>query len=531
MPAEKTKPAKSTSSSQSAGSRLGLILGDQLDRSSALLSTLSKASDPLLFIESSGEAAHVWSHKARIALFFSAMRHFAQELRDAGWQVMYLQVDSEPAQSTGLIDRLAQVLVQHKPQELVVVEPGEWRLLQQLQDQCAALSCPLRVLQDTHFLCSREEFARWAGKGKSLRMEFFYRQMRKRDQVLMRPDGEPEGGQWNYDAENRKGFPKAGPGKIPAPSQFAPDSITQQVCTLVEQRFAKHPGSLEQFAWPVTREQALEALARFIDHRLPNFGDYQDAMWTDEAFGWHALLSSSLNLKLLHPREVVDAAQRAYHERKLPLASVEGFIRQVLGWREFIRGVYWLDMPGLGAANHYGHQRALPSWYWTGKTQMRCMQQAVGQTLRLGYAHHIQRLMVTGNFALLAQIEPQQVCAWYLAVYVDAVEWVELPNTAGMALFANGGRFTSKPYIASGAYIKRMSNYCDGCAYKPEVRVGPKACPVTTLYWAFLDRHEKTLVSNPRTMLMARNIQRLEATERQAIRDHAARTLESLDTL
>jgi deoxyribodipyrimidine photolyase-related protein len=344
-------------------------------------------------------------------------------------------------------------------------------------------------------------------------------------------DAEPLGGQWNCDADNRKGFPKSGPGVIPEPLGFAPDAITQQVFREVEQHFPNHPGSLTQFRWAVTREQALQGLNQFIAERLVQFGPYQDAMWSATPFGWHALLSTSLNLHLIDPLEVVRAAEHAFHQQGLSLATVEGFIRQVMGWREFVRGVYWLEMPGLKQANHFEHQRPLPAWYWTANTHMACMRETIGQTLEFGYAHHIQRLMVTGQFTVLAQIEPQQVTHWYLAMYVDAVEWVELPNTAGMALFANGGKFTSKPYIASGQYIKRMSNYCTGCRYQPELRSGPQACPVTTLFWNFLDQHLATLSKNPRTALMAKNIQRLSDDERAAIREHALVILNNLDAV
>jgi deoxyribodipyrimidine photolyase-related protein len=314
------------------------------------------------------------------------------------------------------------------------------------------------------------------------------------------------------------------------------DDLTHEVLADVEYHFPEHPGSLEHFIWPVTREEALRFLQHFIDHKLAGFGPHQDAMWQSPdgkptPYLWHSLLASSMNLKLLDPREVIAAAERAYHARRLPLASVEGFIRQVLGWREFIRGVYWLDMPNLGEANHYGHQRPLPTWYWTANTQMNCMRQTIQQTLDYGYAHHIQRLMVTGLFGLLAEIDPRQVEAWYLAVYVDAVEWVELPNTAGMALYANGGRFTSKPYVASGAYIKRMSNYCTGCRYRPEVKTGAQACPFTTLYWHFLIKHYDSFARNPRTALMAKNVDRLGLEERQAIGQQAGAMLHRLDQL
>ncbi len=509
--------------------RLVLVLGDQLTFDNPALQGFDPALDRVVMIEAVSEGNVVWSHKARIALFLSAMRHFCNEVHRRGWPYSYLRIEDADI-PLSFSERLMTVLQALQPEMMQICEPGEWRMLQQVQDTAAAAGVPLQCLPDTHFMCSRDDFARWAGDKKELRMEFFYRDMRRRHGVLIE-GREPVGGQWNFDADNRQGYPKGGPGDIPPPARFEPDRITTQVFEVVEQQFAGHPGSLAHFGWPVTREQALQALGLFIDTRLPHFGPHQDAMWTDTPWGWHALVSAALNLHLLDPREVVAAAEAAYRERDLPLASVEGFIRQVLGWREFIRGVYWLDMPRLKEANHYGYARALPAWYWTGQTRMACMKDVIGQTLEYGYAHHIQRLMVTGQFGVLAEIDPKQVCDWYLAMYVDAIEWVELPNTAGMALFANGGRFTSKPYIASGQYIKRMSNYCSGCAYRPEQRTGDDACPVTTLYWNFLDKHEATLMRNPRTALMAKNIGRLEPAERASIREKAAYVLGHLDTL
>jgi deoxyribodipyrimidine photolyase-related protein len=506
-----------------------LVLGDQLNADNPALDNFDPARDAVLMVEAHAEGALVWSHQARIALFLSAMRHRAADLRAAGITLHYRDLHASGKRS--LCDVVADEIKRLKPQSLVVCEPGEYRLLAGLQDVCAQAKLPLQVREDTHFLMSITDFARWAGSKKQLLMEMFYRMMRKRTGTLMQANGEPEGDRWNFDADNRKGFGKAGPGKTPTPRAFSADSITKQVFEEVEQLFPDHPGTLEHFNWPVTRDEALQALQSFIDDRLEQFGPHQDAMWTDMPWGWHSLVSTSLNLKLLNPREVIDAAVQAYRKRKLDLAGVEGFVRQILGWREFMRGVYWLDMPGMRTANHYGHTRDLPKWYWTGETHMNCMRHTVGQTLRYGFAHHIQRLMVTGNFALMAEVLPQAVEDWYLAVYVDAVEWVELPNVAGMALFANGGRFTTKPYIASGAYIKRMSNYCDGCRYKPEVRTGATACPTTTLYWHFLDKHEATLKGNMRTALMAKNITRLSPEERQAIRDHAAKVLNNLDNL
>ncbi len=505
-----------------------LILGDQLDTDSSAFIAMDPAQDVVLMIEAFEESTHVASHKARTALFLSAMRHFAQDLQARGLQVHYRALDKEGDASLTLGMQAA--LDNFKPQAVIGVEPGDLRVRAALDAVCAANTIPLEWREDRHFLCSPLEFRQWAGKSSSLRMEFFYRRMRQRHKVLMDGD-EPTGGQWNLDAENRKGFGRAGPQALPQPPVFESDAITRDVLALVEARFAQNSGSLAHFNWPVTRSQALRALQDFIEHRLPLFGQHQDAMWTGMAFGWHALLSSALNLKLLNPLEVVQAAEQAFHARALPLASVEGFIRQVLGWREFMRGVYFLDMPELKQANHYGHQRELPNWYWTGQTRMNCMRESVGQTLAHGYSHHIQRLMVTGMFGVMAEIKPQALCDWYLGMYVDAIEWVELPNTAGMALFANGGRFTSKPYIASGAYIKRMSNYCSGCAYKPDEKTGPAACPMTTLYWNFLDKHENTFGANPRTALMVKNLQRLPEAERQALREESARMLENLDAL
>ncbi len=511
--------------------RLRLLLGDQLHPSSPLLDDLDPTLDRVVMIEAPGEATHVWSHRARIALFLSAMRHHAAALRARGVTVEYIALDDpDYADLPDLVARLARLIERLGATTLTAMEPGEHRLEQSLLQLAARNGVALDWRSDPHFLCTREAFAGWAQGKRELRMEFFYRWQRKQHRVLLDDDGEPEGGQWNFDADNRSGFPKGGPGTIPPPARFAPDAITREVIDLVARQFPQHPGALDDFAWPVTRDQALHALKVFIDTRLPTFGPYQDAMWTGLPFGWHALLSTSLNLKLLDPREVIAAAEAAYRSGRVSLASAEGFVRQVLGWREFIRGVYWLFMPQLAQDNHYGHTRALPRWYWTADTQMACMRACIGQTLQHGYAHHIQRLMVTGQFALLAQVDPKQVADWYLAVYVDAVEWVELPNVAGMALHADGGRFTSKPYIASGQYIKRMSNYCAGCRYKPELRTGASACPVTTLYWHFLITHERRLLANPRTTLMAKNVARLSAEERAAIRAQAEATLDGIDS-
>jgi deoxyribodipyrimidine photolyase-related protein len=507
---------------------VALVLGDQLTLDNPAVSGFDPRRDRVLMIEAPGEATHVWSTKPRIAMFLAAMRHFAAAVEQRGWPLAYVRLDDSP--SPTLAARLGEQLAALSPARVLVCEPGEYRVRADVEAACRAAGVPLEVRADAHFICSRDEFADWASGYKSLRMEFFYRTLRKRTGILM-DGGQPAGGTWNYDKENRAGFGRGGPGAIPAPPAVAPDAITRAALADVERRFAGHPGSLAQFDWPVTRTDALAWLHDFVVHRLAGFGPHQDAMWTDTPFAWHSRLSAALNLKLLDPREVIAAAEAAWREGRAPLASVEGFVRQILGWREFIRGVYWLDMPQLARDNHFAHQRPLPAWYWTGATQMRCMAAAIGQTLEHGYAHHIQRLMLTGNFALLAGLLPQAVCDWYLAVYVDAVEWAELPNTAGMALYANGGRFTSKPYVASGAYVKRMSNYCDGCRYRPDRREGPDACPFTTLYWHFLDRNERELAANQRTALMVRNLARLSATERRAVRRAGDGVLDALETL
>ena len=513
--------------------RVALVLGDQLWEGNPALADLDPAQDGVLLIEAPGEAQRVWSHRARTALFLSAMRHFSARIAGR-WPVRHVRIDDPSmADAPDLLQRLERCLAQHQAQTLVLCEPGEWHIEQALPALCARLGVALQQRADTHFVVSRAVFARWAEGRKEWRMEHFYRLQRKQHQVLM--DGtEPVGGQWNYDADNRKAYPAAGPGWIPEPARFEPDAITREAMADVARLFPDHPGSLEHFAWPVTPEQADEALQRFIDERLLGFGAYQDAMWQDTPFGWHSLLSVALNLHLIDPMTVVrrvEAAWRARGSEQLPLASVEGFVRQVLGWREFIRGVYWHDMPGLKQANHFGFDRPLPRWYWSGDTHMACQRDAIGQTLRHGYAHHIQRLMVTGQFALLAGLSPQAVADWYLAVYVDAVEWVELPNVAGMALYANGGRFTSKPYVASGQYIARMSNHCKGCRYRPDRATGDDACPMTTLYWAFLDQFEAQWAAHPRTALMVKNLQRLSAEQRGAIRAQAEHTLARLDHL
>jgi deoxyribodipyrimidine photolyase-related protein len=508
---------------------LVVVLGDQLSLSSVAFEGFDAAQDRVWMAEVREESEHVPSTRMRTALFLSAMRHFAEALTARGLPLDYLKLGAHGFGSIG--DALSDTLSRHRPQAVVMAEAGEWRLEQAIAGVCQAAGVRLVVRDDLHFLASRAEFADHAQGKSRLVMEAFYRHMRLKHQVLLDDLGQPEGGQWNFDHDNRGAFGREGPGMLPPPPSFAPDAITREVLADVETHFGDHYGSAARFDWPVTREQALVALKDFIAFRLQDFGRFQDAMWTDEPFLYHGLLSSSLNLKLLDPREVIDAAVAHWRAGAVPLESVEGFVRQILGWREFMRGVYWWRMPRLADANALKHHHDLPDWYWTGNVGMNCMKQAIGQTLRTGYAHHIQRLMVTGNFALTFGVAPAQVHAWYLSVYVDAVEWVELPNTVGMSLFADGARFVTKPYAAGGAYIRRMSNYCDGCRYQPGTRSGEGACPMTVMYWDFVARHERMLENNPRTVMMARNLRRFSAEERAAMQGSADAMRERPDLL
>jgi len=508
---------------------LVLVLGDQLDAKSAALDRFDSTLDAVWMAEVAEESTHVWTHKARIALFLAAMRHFRDALCERGLTVHYRALEAAP-NAGSFAKELITTASRLRPQKLIVVQPGEWRVEQCLRTTASQLGLELEIRPDRHFLCSREEFAAHAKARKQLRMEFFYREMRRRTGVLM--DGEqPEGGAWNFDADNRERFGKGGPSEIAEPMSFPPDEITREVLAMVEKRFAQHPGSLTHFDWPVTPEQARAALQDFIRHRLANFGKYQDAMWSsgDGLFArpylFHSRLSAAMNLKLLDPREVIAAAEEAYREGRAPLASVEGFIRQILGWREFVRGIYWHFMPGYLDLDELKATQPLPDFYWTGQTEMNCLREAIGQTLEFGYAHHIQRLMVTGLFSLLLGVKPQAIHEWYLAMYLDAVEWVELPNTLGMSQFADGGVMASKPYVASGKYIQRMSNYCVGCRFDPAQRIGPQACPFTTLYWDFLLRHEKLLAKNRRMTMQLKNLARLTAADRLAIRECAGQII------
>jgi deoxyribodipyrimidine photolyase-related protein len=506
-----------------------IVLGDQLDEFATIFDTFDPLQDIVFMAEVLEESTHVWSSKQRTTVFLSAMRHFAAHLRtQMNGRIDYTQLD-DVANTHTLASELARAVSRHQPSKLIITAPGDWRVLQALRQQALRLKLTLEVHDDKHFFTTTKQFSTYAQGRKQLRLEYFYRELRHTTGILMTEDKgvyKPTGGQWNFDADNRESFGKLGPSHLPKPSRFVPDETTQSVIKMVNTLLVHHPGevsdTIEGFGWPVTREQALLALQTFISERLPLFGQYEDAMWAGEAWLYHSHLSSALNLKLLNPREVLAAAEAAYHRGDAPIQAVEGFVRQILGWREYVRGIYWTKMPEYLELNTHNAQANLPSFYWTGDTNMNCLSEAIKQTLKHGYAHHIQRLMVTGLYALLLGVHPKQVHAWYLAVYVDAVEWVELPNTLGMSQFADGGIMASKPYIASGKYIQRMSNHCNTCSFDPAQRVGPTACPFTTLYWSYLIQHQESLSKNARMGMQLKNLARLSPEQQHEITAQAS---------
>ena len=501
-----------------------LVLGDQLSPTLSSLRQGDRKMDRVLMVEVQEEATYVRHHKKKIAFLFSAMRHFAEELRKTGWTVDYVRLDD--SDNTGSFTKeIARATDRLAPDRIIVTEPGEWRVLHAMQTWSEALSRPVDILPDDRFLATHDAFQTWAAGRKQLRMEYFYRDMRRKTGLLMDGD-QPEGGKWNYDSENRK--PAKASLFLPSPMRTMPDDITREVLELVSDRFADHFGDLEPFWFGVTREQALAALDHFIADALPGFGDYQDAMLEGEKFLYHSLLSLYINAGLLDPLDVCQRVETAYRDGHAPLNAAEGFIRQIIGWREYVRGIYWLKMPDYVDLNFFENTRDLPAMYWTAETDMACMRAAISQTKEEAYAHHIQRLMVTGNFALLAGIDPKQVHEWYLAVYADAYEWVELPNTLGMSQFGDGGMLGSKPYAASGNYIHKMSDHCKACHYDVKQKTGDGACPFNPLYWDFLHRNRDKLAGNPRMAQMYRTWDRMTDEKQAAYLDSAAKVLATL---
>ncbi len=497
---------------------LRLVLGDQLNHNLSALVGLEKGQDVVLMCEVLEECLYVKHHKKKIAFVLSAMRHFAQELLQKLCQVEYVNLDD--AQNTNsIVGEIKRAIKKYQPQKIIITEPSEYRLLQELIKLQCEISIPLEIRADERFLATHEEFLLWAKNRKELRMEFFYRQMRLKYKILLDEKSKPIGGKWNFDSENRK-FPK---GKLVIPNSYnsKPDQISQKTMNLVGQKFADHFGDIEPFYFAVTRSQALQALHLFIEQRLKFFGDYQDAMIEGEPWMYHSHLSFYINVGLLEPLECIKLAEKAYFDGKVSINAAEGFIRQILGWREYVRGIYWLQMPNYKNLNFFNATKNLPEFYWTGATKMNCIKQCVGETKKHAYAHHIQRLMVLGNFALIAGINPLQVNEWYLIVYADAFEWVELPNVSGMILFADAGFLASKPYAASGAYINKMSNYCSGCAYDVEEKNGEKACPFNYLYWDFLIRNFERLKKNHRLTMIYETLKKMSPEKIKLIQSDA----------
>lgn len=504
--------------------KLIVILGDQLCPEISSLVGADKERDIVLMCEVMAEATYVGHHKKKITFIFSAMRHFANELREAGYQVRYTRIDD--ANNAGSFAGELKRAVEHmKPTSVCVTEPGEWRVLDEMKRWSETLNLPVAIRPDSRFLCSHDDFNRWAAGRKSLTMEFFYRDMRRRTGLLMRGE-EPVGGRWNFDAENRK---PAEPDLLrPRHPRFTPDEITVDVLTIVKKLFADNFGKLDGFGFAVTRTDAEKVLASFIADFLPGFGETQDAMLQDDPFLNHSLLSFYINIGLLDPLAVCRAAERAYLDGGAPLNAVEGFIRQIIGWREYMRGIYWHAGPNYVDSNFFENKRPLPSFYWSAKTDMNCLATVINETIEHAYAHHIQRLMITGNFALLAGIDPKAVHRWYLEVYADAYEWVELPNVVGMSQFADGGFLGTKPYAASGNYINRMSDYCRTCRFDPKKRVGDDACPFNALYWDFLSRNRSKLRSNHRLAQPYATWDRMDEGVQQELQRQAAGFLAAL---
>ena len=502
------------------------ILGDQLSHAISALRGADPADTIVLMVEVAEETGYVGHHQAKLAYILSAMRHHATALADAGWQVDYVRLD-DPDNSGGFTGELARAVARHAPDAIRVTEAGEWRVQAMLDGWETLFGIPVEIRGDDRFLVSHAEFDEWARRQRGrLLMENFYREMRLRYSLLM--DGDrPAGGRWNFDAENRK--PAQADLLMPQPLRFAPDAVTQEVIALVAARFPRNPGRLDGFDWAVTRADAVAQADAFFAHAIVDFGAYEDAMLTGERHLWHSILSPYLNSGLLDPLDLCRRAEAAYREGRAPLNSVEGYIRQILGWREFMRGVYWREGPDYVRRNFLEHTRPLPRWYWTGDTDAHCLREAIGQTLDTAHAHHIQRLMVTGNFAALIGADPAAVHRWYLEVYLDAYEWVELPNTLGMSQFGDGGVIATKPYVSSGAYIDRMSDYCGRCRYDVKQRLGPDACPFNALYWDFLARHEDKFRGNTRMRGPYRTWDRFGPEQQRATRAQAAAFLERLD--
>jgi len=504
-----------------------LVLGDQLN---AGHSWFAQRDPQVVYVlmEVRQETDYVLHHAQKILAIFAAMRDFARQLRAAGHRVRYVALD-DASNRQSIPANLAALAAHYGAQKIQWQQPDEWRLDAQLLEWAATQPQAWEVVDSEHFLTQRGELAALMRGRKQWLMEHFYRHMRRRWQVLLDAGGEPEGGQWNFDHDNRKRWP----GTPPEPADWRPQHDHSVLWDMVQRAGVASFGDPQAavLRWPLNRDEALACLDAFIATALPHFGEYEDALASSAPRLFHSLLSFALNVKMLHPLEVVKRAESAWRAGQAPLAAVEGFVRQILGWREYVRGIYWAHMPGYEEHNALAHRAPLPQWFWSGDTRMRCLHLAITQSLQTAHAHHIQRLMVIGNFALLAGLEPQALHRWYLGIYIDAFEWVELPNTLGMSQRADGGLIATKPYVSSAAYLQRMGDYCKGCAYDPARKTGERACPFNALYWDFFERHAPALEGNPRLALVYRQLQKMPGTQREALRTQAGQLRERLDAL
>jgi deoxyribodipyrimidine photolyase-related protein len=476
-----------------------LVLGDQLNQQHSWYKKIHE-DIVYVFMEVKQESAYVSHHIQKVVAFFLAMRSFAEHLKQQGHQVIYLHIN-DPLNHQSFMDNLSALQKKYSIKKLEYQLPDEYRLDDYLKQTALHLGIDFSYVDTEHFLTTRDELKTFFTGKKTYLMESFYRYMRKKHNVLVQ-NGEPMFGKWNFDADNRSKLPSGH--KAPEPLVF--EKNIADILNEIDQAGLKTIGSVDpkKFIWPVNREESIELLNYFTENLLPHFGTFQDAMTVNQWSVYHSRISFSLNVKLLHPLEVIQVAINAWKKNPDEIAfhQLEGFVRQILGWREYMRGVYWAQMPEYGNVNYFDHQNELPQMYWTGKTKMNCMKQAIGQSLKYAYAHHIQRLMVTGNFALLAGVHPNEVDKWYLGIYIDAIEWVEITNTRGMSQFADGGLLATKPYVSSAAYIDKMSDYCKGCYYYKKKKTGDRACPFNSLYWNFFDKHRHLLQKNPRIGMM-----------------------------
>ncbi|CAM3313701.1 cryptochrome/photolyase family protein [Aequorivita lipolytica] len=499
---------------------LRLILGDQLNHKHSWYSKTEQ--NTLYFIaEMRQETDYVNHHIQKVVGFFASMRNFHEHLKGNGHQVIYYEIDSEENKQD-LVENLKDLIQKHNIEKFEYQLPDEYRLDEQLRNFCNYLNIQNEAFDTEHFYTTRTEMADFYKGKKEMTMEYFYRDMRKKHELLMENKTNPEGGKWNFDKSNRKKW--SGKPEIPHEKGFRKDvsSILKQI----EKQKIKTIGNIDAttFNWPTSRADSLQMLNYFCDNLLIHFGDYQDALHTEQAFLFHSRLSFSLNSKMLSPQEVVNKAIETYYDRKseIDISQVEGFVRQILGWREYMRGIYWMKMPEYQHLNKLDNQNKLPDFYWTGNTKMNCLSHSITQSLDNAYAHHIQRLMITGNFALLTQIHPDEVDAWYLGIYIDAIEWVEMPNTRGMSQYADGGIVATKPYISSGSYINKMGNYCKTCVYNVNEKTGENACPFNSLYWNFLNEKREYFKHNQRMSMMMSLLEKMnsEILEAHIIRAH-----------